>query len=312
MPCRTSTAAMATTRSSTSPGWRPCNVTSRPAQPSWTWDAAAGSRSPRPSPPPVTTSPALTSARSRSAAPGDSFPGPHSCMPTPARCPFRTGLSTPLYASTRSSTCRSTNSPTSSRESPPGSGRAGCCWSPPAPRRGPAPKTTGSVAQPRCGGATLTPTPTAGGSLRPACASNPRNSFPRATAATNCSGHSAPTMSQGAGSLPAVTDLGFLDSTRSSYDAVAAGYSAFFAAQLPRVLATGAPLMLAFQVGDGPQHFTEAWGYEVDLILHRRRPETVTAMLTEAGFHILVTMVHEPADTPTKKQGAFLIALKPK
>jgi SAM-dependent methyltransferase len=221
-------------------------------------------------------------------------------------------------------------------------------------------------------------------------------------------------MSQGTGSLPAVTDLGFLDSTRCSYDAVAAGYSALFVDQLPRepvlrsmltlfaelaagraadvgcgpghvtaflrgqgsdvfgidlspgmvaqartnypelhfevgsmtgldhpdgslaglnawfstihvpdrqlpgvlaefrrVLAAGAPLMLAFQVDDGPQHFAEAWGYEVDLVLHRRHPETVTAMLTEAGFHLLVTMVHEPADTPTKKQGAFLIALKP-
>jgi hypothetical protein len=51
-------------------------------------------------------------------------------------------------------------------------------------------------------------------------------------------------------------------------------------------------------------------GYEVDLILHRRRPETVTAMLAEAGFHLLVTMVHEPAKTLPKKQGAFLIALK--
>jgi SAM-dependent methyltransferase len=82
-------------------------------------------------------------------------------------------------------------------------------------------------------------------------------------------------------------------------------------AEFRRVLAVGAPLMLAFQVGDGPQHFAEAWGYEVDLILHRRRPETVTAMLAEAGFHLLVTMVHESANTPTKKQGAFLIALKP-
>jgi hypothetical protein len=82
-------------------------------------------------------------------------------------------------------------------------------------------------------------------------------------------------------------------------------------AEFHRVLAVGALLMLAFQVGDGPQHFAEAWGYEVDVILHRRRSETVTAMLAEAGFHLLVTMVHEPASTPTKKQGAFLIALKP-
>jgi SAM-dependent methyltransferase len=221
-------------------------------------------------------------------------------------------------------------------------------------------------------------------------------------------------MSEGTGSFPAVTDLGFLDSTRSSYDAVAAGYSALFADELPRqpvlrsmltlfaelasgrtadvgcgpghvtaflhgqgldvfgidlspgmveqartnypelhfevgsmtgldhpdgslaglnawfstihipdqelpgvlaefhrVLVPGAPLMLAFQVGDDPQHFAEAWGYEVDLIIHRRRPETVTAMLTEAGFHLLVTTLHERTSTPPKKQGAFVIARKP-
>jgi SAM-dependent methyltransferase len=224
-------------------------------------------------------------------------------------------------------------------------------------------------------------------------------------------------MSQGTGSLPGVTDLDFLDSTRSSYDAVATGYSALFVDQLAkepvlrsmltlfaelaagsaagraadvgcgpghvtaflhrqgldvfgidlspgivtqartnfpelqfavgsmtgldhpdgslaglnawfstihipdrqlpdvltefhRVLAVGAPLMLAFQVGDGPQHFVEAWGQQVDLILHRRHPETVAALLAEAGFHLLVSMVHEPPGTPTKKQGAFLIALK--
>jgi SAM-dependent methyltransferase len=221
-------------------------------------------------------------------------------------------------------------------------------------------------------------------------------------------------MSEGAGTFPAMTDVAFLDSTRCSYDAVAAGYSALAADQLPkepvlrsmltlfaelasgptadvgcgpghvtaflrgrgldvfgidlspgmvaqaqanypdlhfevgsmtgldrpdgslsglnawfstihipdrelpgvlaefhRVLTPGAPLMLAFQVGDGPEHFAEAWGYQVDLILHRRRPEAVTAMLTEAGFGPLVTMVHERTSTPPRKQGAFLIARKP-
>ena len=69
--------------------------------------------------------------------------------------------------------------------------------------------------------------------------------------------------------------------------------------------------MLAFQVGDGPKHFAEAWGHEVDLTIHRRRPEMVTAMLTEAGFHVLVTTVHEPASTQPRKQAAYLIAGKP-
>ncbi|MFI6758882.1 class I SAM-dependent DNA methyltransferase [Micromonospora sp. NPDC050417] len=81
-------------------------------------------------------------------------------------------------------------------------------------------------------------------------------------------------------------------------------------AEFHRVLIPGAPLMLAFQVGDAPKHFAEAWGQEVDLILHYRRPETVTAMLAEAGFQILVTTVHEPVVMQPRKQGAYLIARK--
>jgi SAM-dependent methyltransferase len=78
-----------------------------------------------------------------------------------------------------------------------------------------------------------------------------------------------------------------------------------------RVLIPGAPLMLAFQVGEGPEHFAEAWGHEVDLTIHRRRPETVTEMLTEAGFHVFVTAVHELAGPQPRKRGAYLIARKP-
>jgi SAM-dependent methyltransferase len=221
-------------------------------------------------------------------------------------------------------------------------------------------------------------------------------------------------MSEGTDSVPAMTDLGFLDATRSSYDTVAAGYSTLSADELPgqpverslltlfaelasgrtadvgcgpghvtaflreqgldvfgidlspgmveqaranypqlrfevgsmtgldhpdrslsgliawfstihfpdqelpgvlaefhRVLIAGAPLMLAFQVGDDPKHFAEAWGHEVDLTIHRRRPETVTTMLAEAGFHVLVTTVHEPVNTQPRKQRAYLIARKP-
>ena len=81
-------------------------------------------------------------------------------------------------------------------------------------------------------------------------------------------------------------------------------------AEFHRVLAAGAALMLAFQVGDGPRHFAEAWGNAVDLVLHRRRPEAVTAMLTEAGFHLTATMVQERSSTPPKRQWAYLIARK--
>ena len=76
-------------------------------------------------------------------------------------------------------------------------------------------------------------------------------------------------------------------------------------AEFRRVLAAGAPLMLAFQVGDAPKHYTEAWGHEVELTIHRRRPETVTALLADAGLQILVSTIHEVDDG---RQAAYLIA----
>jgi SAM-dependent methyltransferase len=81
-------------------------------------------------------------------------------------------------------------------------------------------------------------------------------------------------------------------------------------AEFHRVLLPGATLMLAFQVGDDPTHLAEAWGFEVDLVLHRRRPETVAALLTEAGFHVLLTTVHEPSAAEPGKRAAYLIATK--
>ena len=45
---------------------------------------------------------------------------------------------------------------------------------------------------------------------------------------------------------------------------------------------------------------TEARGHEVDLTIHRRRPQAVAATLTEAGFHVLLTTVHEPGSTPPR------------
>jgi SAM-dependent methyltransferase len=79
-------------------------------------------------------------------------------------------------------------------------------------------------------------------------------------------------------------------------------------AEFHRVLIPGAPLMLAFQTGDGPQHFAEAWGHEVDLTIHRRRPETVASLLAEAGFEVVVTTIHEPVRTHPRREAAYVIA----
>jgi SAM-dependent methyltransferase len=79
-------------------------------------------------------------------------------------------------------------------------------------------------------------------------------------------------------------------------------------AEFRRVLAPDAPLMLTFQLGDTPKHFTQAWGRDVDMTIHRRRPETVAEMLTTAGFHVFVTTVFAPAGAPPGSQVASLIA----
>lgn len=66
------------------------------------------------------------------------------------------------------------------------------CWRRPATRPGPARRTAGSVARCRCGGATPMPRPTGRGCRRPACRSPPRNSSPKATTVTPCSGPAGP------------------------------------------------------------------------------------------------------------------------
>jgi SAM-dependent methyltransferase len=99
-----------------------------------------------------------------------------------------------------------------------------------------------------------------------------------------------------------------------------AGLNAFYStihfptAELPavyrefhRVLKPGAPLLLAFQAGDEPKHFTRAWDHDVDLTIHRRHPSTVTDLLTEAGFRPMLTSVCEPPSRPGRPH-AYVIA----
>nr|WP_241266709.1 class I SAM-dependent methyltransferase [Streptomyces scabichelini] len=75
-----------------------------------------------------------------------------------------------------------------------------------------------------------------------------------------------------------------------------------------RVLTDGAPVLMAFQVGDGPKHVDQQWGSQVDLTVHRRRPEAVAAMLQGAGFHVVMSTVFEPVGRPGA-QVACLIGL---
>ncbi|MGF0170962.1 class I SAM-dependent DNA methyltransferase [Streptomyces sp. Marseille-Q5077] len=83
-------------------------------------------------------------------------------------------------------------------------------------------------------------------------------------------------------------------------------------AEFHRVLAPGAPLLVAFQAGDEHRHHDRPFGHPVSLTFQRRRPEDIADLLTAAGFALVSRTVREadPALDETSPQ-AFLIARKP-
>jgi SAM-dependent methyltransferase len=83
-------------------------------------------------------------------------------------------------------------------------------------------------------------------------------------------------------------------------------------AEFHRVLAPGAPLLVAFQAGDEHRHHDRPFGHPVSLTFLRRRPEHIAELLTAAGFALVSRTVREPdpALDETSPQ-AFLIARKP-
>lgn len=83
-------------------------------------------------------------------------------------------------------------------------------------------------------------------------------------------------------------------------------------AEFHRVLIPGGVALLAFQIGEVPRHLTEAFGETVDLTFHRRRPETVAALLAEAGLPVQAQLVRVPeaGGVESTPQG-YLIARKP-
>ena len=78
-------------------------------------------------------------------------------------------------------------------------------------------------------------------------------------------------------------------------------------AEFHRVLVPRGHLLLAFQVGDEPLHFGEAFGHAVDLDFRRLRPDRVADLLADAGFDVLARTVREPVGAETAEQ-AFVVA----
>ncbi|MEV7086295.1 methyltransferase domain-containing protein [Streptomyces sp. NPDC093085] len=78
-------------------------------------------------------------------------------------------------------------------------------------------------------------------------------------------------------------------------------------AEFHRVLAPGAPLLLAFQVGDEPLRFEEAFGHRVSLDFHRLSPDRVAEALRTAGFTVHARLVRGPERAERVPQ-AYLLA----
>jgi SAM-dependent methyltransferase len=85
-------------------------------------------------------------------------------------------------------------------------------------------------------------------------------------------------------------------------------------AEFHRVLRPGGRLLLAFQVGDDVSHHDEAFGHPVSLDFRRLRPDTVSALLADAGFGVTAQLVRapEPDSLAAALPQAFLMASRPR
>lgn len=101
--------------------------------------------------------------------------------------------------------------------------------------------------------------------------------------------------------------LSFYSSIHTPVDRLPALFAEFH-----RVLAPGAPLLVAFQAGDEHRHHDRPFGHPVALTFQRRRPEHIAELLTGAGFALVSRTVREPDPALDEtSQQAFLIARKP-
>jgi len=72
-----------------------------------------------------------------------------------------------------------------------------------------------------------------------------------------------------------------------------------------RVLRPGAPLLLAFHVGDESQLRTQGYGHPVSVYVHRRQPAQLAEWLGDAGFTVEAQTVLSSAES---RHGAMLFA----
>ena len=85
-------------------------------------------------------------------------------------------------------------------------------------------------------------------------------------------------------------------------------------AEFHRVLAPGAPALLAFQTGDDITHLTSAAGHPVSLDFQHRGAERVIEILESAGLRHRAHLVRAPdtdGDFPEETPRAYILAHRP-
>lgn len=79
--------------------------------------------------------------------------------------------------------------------------------------------------------------------------------------------------------------------------------------ELRRVLADGAPLLVAFQAGEGEEvHRSDAYGSGLPMTSYRHSPEAVARSLTAAGLRAHAQTVREPELDHESTPQAFILA----
>lgn len=81
-------------------------------------------------------------------------------------------------------------------------------------------------------------------------------------------------------------------------------------AEFHRVLAPGAPLLLAFQQGEGVLHLNEALGHEVSLDFHRWTVHRLGKLLEVADLPVRAHLLRDPEPDERTPQ-AYVLSLKP-
>ncbi|MFF7197912.1 class I SAM-dependent DNA methyltransferase [Streptomyces sp. NPDC088197] len=81
-------------------------------------------------------------------------------------------------------------------------------------------------------------------------------------------------------------------------------------AEFHRVLAPGAPLAVAYKIGDTRHHLSHGYGHPISLDVYWHPPARITALAESAGLTVTATTTRAPAPDERQPQG-YLLAARP-